>query len=183
MYVYLRDQSKYGYGAELGPQYEADAVIAGNAYIVETVFSIGASSTVNVIVDPTVLSNQRFTVLPTSWGVSASHIKITLGTCTAYSAGTAVTCLNRNYKYSNADTVVKTNATVAGATDSGVEFIVGAEGQGANLGGGNYGAGGMQILDPTAIYYFKVVNQEATIAKVTANIKFFETSINQTLGY
>ena len=85
--------------------------------------------------------------------------------------------MNRNYAYATsnpAKTTFKLNVTPTNPVDSSTTFIVGTAGQGANLGGGNYAAGGIQIIDPSLDYYFKIVNQSNTVAFVSLNIRIFE---------
>lgn len=177
-YEYLKDQASYDADALVTTQYEENTTVSGYAYIVENYFSLAGSATSYIQVDPSAMSNTRFTVLPTAWGCSASYLAVTLGTASAFSGGTTITSLNRNYYFATsraADTVVKRNVTPTGAVDTDISWVVGTAVQGVALGGGDRISGGIQILDPTLKYYFKIVNQTGTATVVTARIKWFET--------
>lgn len=177
-YPYLKTQSDYSGRGIITTGYEDDTSVAGYGYIVENSFSLAGSATSYIQVDPSAMSNARFTVLPTAWGCSASYIQVTLGTAAAFSAGTTLTSLNRNYYFAisqAAATVVKRNATPTTATDSTISWVVGTAVQGLALGGGDIESGGIQILDPALKYYFKLVNQTSTASVVSMRIKWFET--------
>jgi hypothetical protein len=185
-YDYLRQQSTFSGDAVLTSNYYDNTVIAGKSYIIETVFPIGTSATVYIEVNPTALVNKRFTVLPTQWGCTASYLQVTLGVCSSASSGTTVSFLNRNYYFAStnpAATTLRLNAIPTGAVDSPVTFVIGTEVHGVSVGGGTRETGGIQILDPTLDYYFKVVNQTTTPAMISLNVKICETSKDATNGF
>ena len=183
---YLNQQKTFTGDAVLTSNYYDDAVVAGMGYTLETVFTLASNATVYLEVNPKALSGKRFTVLPTGWGISASYAKVTLGTCASCSGGSTLTFLNRNYYYLTsrpAGTTLRINAVPTTPTDSPISFIIGTEAAGKELGGGTLQTGGIQILDPTLDYYFKVVNQGDIDALVSVNIKIYETPIDTIFGY
>jgi hypothetical protein len=178
MHVFLHQQDTFSGNAVLTSTYQDDSIVSGDGYIIEYTFAIGTSETIYVEVNPKAMVEKRLTVLPTGWGMSASYALVTLGVCSACSGGTAVTFLNRNYYFASskpADTLCNVNATPTDAVDSPIRFVVGTATHGVNIGGGSYNAGGIQILDPTLDYYFKVANQTTTPGIVTMNIQIYET--------
>ena len=78
---YLGQQATFSGDAVLTSTYADDAVVRGNAFIIETVFSLGASATSYIEVNPTALVGKRLVVMPTGWGLSASYAQVTLGVC------------------------------------------------------------------------------------------------------
>ena len=185
-YQYLNQQATFSGDAVLASTYYDDAVIAGKAYIVETVFQLAASATTYIEINPKAMVDKRLTVMPTGWGIDASFIRVTLGICSSCSAGTTVSFLNRNYFYGTsnpAQTTLRLNAIPTTPVDSSTQFVIGTAVQGVNLGGGTSQAGGIQILDPTLDYYFKVSNQSSTVTLVTLNVNIFETPVDEFKGF
>jgi uncharacterized FAD-dependent dehydrogenase len=176
---YLYQQCTHSGNAVLTSTYHDDCIVAGDGYIIEYTFNLASNATIYVEVNPTAMVDKRLTVFPTDWGMSASYALVTLGVCSSCSGGTAVTFLNRNYYFASSNpaaTLCNVNATPTDPVDSPIRFVVGTATQGVNIGGGTYHSGGMQILDPTLDYYFKVVNQTNVAAIVTMNIQIYETS-------
>jgi len=185
-YSYLNDQSTFSGDAVLTSTYADDAIVQGYGYIVETTFPLGASATAYIEVNPTAMVNQRLTVQPTQWGITASNIEVTLGVANAFSGGTAITFINKNYAFSTsrpAKTICKINATPTTPIDSQIKFMVGTTVSGAVRGGGNFEGGGIQILNPILIYYFKVVNQTSTAGVVSMSLQIFETPVDPAHGF
>jgi hypothetical protein len=111
---------------------------------------------------------------------------VTLGTADACSGGSAITFLNRNAFYRTtkpAKTLCNVGVTPTNPIDSQVRSVIGTAVQGVSLGGGNYKAGGIQILDTTLDYYFKVENMTATPCTVTMNIQIYETDLDPEHGF
>lgn len=186
-YPYLKEQATAQGNGVLTSKQEEECVIRGCAYDIETTFPIASNETVYVVVDPSAITDKRFTVLPTQWEMTQSHSKITLGVCDSASGGTAYTFLNRNYYFGTtkpATTTCYIGATPTNPIDSQTNFMLGgASAKSFNLGGGSSSGGAIKILDSQYVYYFKVENQEDLSSIVTMFLYIFEPPISPELGY
>jgi len=77
----------------------------GKTYYVENVFTMPSATTTNIVFDTTACTKE-IVAFPSFWHTSVGPVLITLGVCTSYLDGTALTVTNRHYLHNGNEVVV-----------------------------------------------------------------------------
>ena len=158
--------------------YADDYILRGNGFSVEYTFSVGSGVTAyDVAFDTSGFTRTGLVAYPTMWNMSKGHSIVTLGTCTSYSAGTALTPANRNSAFQASypsQTVFKYNVSTTGFSAADTQLLVGTEAGAIATGGGTNEGRFPQWLTPGLIYIFRVNNQAGDDITLGTRIYWFE---------
>jgi len=160
--------------------------LRGRTYDIEVVESVGNGATVNFVIDPKNMdSDKRLVARPTKWATSTESVIVTLGVCSSYTGGTAITPVNRNYFYQTSNPAkvkIIYNANLTGYVAGSTQILVGTEGTNQNAGGGSYAGNDIIVLDTSLIYVFSVSAAPSAL-NLGVYIGWLENVKNPELGF
>lgn len=161
--------------------YENNETIKGRAFFVETVFTVAIGNTLDIVIDPRLVSNSMI-LLPSQWSVNQGYVEISVGVCTGYSGGTKIENLNRDFNKITTNkekTLISYGATVEGFTGGLATIPVGTTSTNQNSGGGGYESRGIIIPDISKIYVYRIPNTTGEELKLGLFARFFENGVTE----
>jgi len=155
--------------------HEHDYIFQGKCFTVETFFTIASANTEYDIVFDTTACVHRIVALPTFWGVNAGDVTINLGTCSSYTAGTAIIPTNRSDESENtADVIFKYDVTPVDYVAGSTNILIGSKSTNQSSGGSLLRGELPRILKNDNLYLFRVSNNAGEEIKLYYNLSFYE---------
>lgn len=152
-------------------------VMRGECFTIGKRITVPASGTAYIALDlSSVPVDKKIVVLPLSLNGIGGRVNIDFNVDPVFNTdGTILNGICRNIEKNNiSDTIIRLNPTVTDEGNTGIEFLLPADGVGANISSSSLDTSLPILLDKSKKYLLKLHNQDATIVYTSINLSWFE---------